>query len=246
MTRSPAPELVPPAELFLAFPSVGSFLLCYATQLCKGQIAFEGAAPLPTGTPLTLWIDVPGRSAFPLAATALAPLPPADGSTTFAARVDPATSELGTVVDEIAAYFSGFRLLLATGEPAPRAILNRYLRSILSCHIIEVDRERGFDPATAPLDLVIIDLDSMGEAALALMRDLREHEARGTFGPSVGERGGRLPILVLSEQEDRRFAARAHGADEALSNPPLLAEIQSSVRGILARPGVRIVAPPAN
>jgi len=239
MTRgSAADSLVSPAELLLTFASVGSFLLSYATQLSKGQVILEGAPHLPAGTALTLWIDIPGRSSFPLAATAGAPAGP-ESPPALIARFDPGGGELGAVVDEIAAYFSGFRLLVATGGVAPRAILNRYLRSILTCHVIEVDRENGFDPATAPLDLVIVDLDSMADAASGLMRALREYERQGKLGAASS--GGHIPILALSEEEARRFEAREHGADEALSNPPLLAEVQSTVLSILARPRVKLV-----
>ena len=58
---------------------------------------------------------------------------------------------------------------MAASQAAPRALLIRYLRSIVTCEVIEIDQRRLAEPgAICNVDLGVVDLDSTGAAGYEL------------------------------------------------------------------------------
>ena len=135
-----------PVALELEYRSAGAFLVAYTTNLSKGGIFVETSTPLPMGhdgrdaaarAPLGGVRDARhGRLA--------APESTGPGSQPgMGIVIDTTAEQYGAVVDEIAFSFTGIQILLGTGEAAPRAILSRYLRSILACRSSTSTSARG-------------------------------------------------------------------------------------------------------
>jgi uncharacterized protein (TIGR02266 family) len=212
----------------VAYRSRGAFLVAYATNLGKGGLFIETAEPLDIGTPVTLRLTAPAVDPIAVEGvvtwtrpTAAGPGQPAGVGVALVAPPE----ALGDVVDDIAFGFGGMKVLLGAGEAAPRAILSRYLRSILRCEIVEADSERDAGAGTDGLDLAVIDLDSSGQQGLDLYARLRANPHTRS-----------VPALALAHIErDRSHALRA-GFDEAQPNPPVFAELQAAVLRCLARP----------
>jgi uncharacterized protein (TIGR02266 family) len=230
----------------LAYRSPAAFLVAYATQLHKGGTFVETTAPLAVGTPIALHLTVPPATTVVLTAqvtwvraTATPGQPPG-----MAVALTSPQDALAAAVDSMALAFRGVCVLLRTGEAAPRAILSRYLRSILaSCEIVDGDADHeapaggkangangthgtnGAAGALDRLDLAIIDLDSSGPAGLELGARLR-----------APERGAPVPVLALAGLERDRARAVRSGFDQAVANPPPFADLEAAVLRSLARP----------
>ena len=217
-----------PVALELEYRSAGAFLVAYTTNLSKGGIFIETSTPLPIGTvvamqlhaPLTPACDVQGTVAW-LRPESTGPGQPAG----MGIVIDTSADQYGAVVDQIAFSFSGIHILLGTGEAAPRAILSRYLRSILACRILDVDFTASLGVLPDNIDLAVIDLDSSGPEGAQLIQNLRDNARTAT-----------TPIIALGQLERDRMRAHQRGADEAITNPPLFAELQSAVIRCIAKP----------
>jgi uncharacterized protein (TIGR02266 family) len=217
-----------PIALEIDYRSAGAFLVAYSMNLSKGGIFVETNAPLPMGTVVGLRLHAPNTSPCELRGTVTWLRPEATGPGQPAGMgivIDGTTERYGAVVDEIAFSFTGIRILLGTGESAPRAILARYLRSILACEIVDLDYAAGIAAVTGDIDLAVIDLDSSGPAGADMVQSLRFHPRAST-----------APIIALGQLERDRLLAHEHGADEVLPNPPLFAELQASVIRCIAKP----------
>ena len=75
----------------------------------------------------------PGR-----ASEAQGPGQPAGMGITLAASAE----RIGAAIDKLAFEFRGVKALVAASQAAPRALLIRYLRSIITCNVIEVDQSK--------------------------------------------------------------------------------------------------------
>jgi CheY-like chemotaxis protein len=211
------------------YRSDAALLVAYATQLVKGQLVLDSREPLAEGTPLDLKLVGPAVS-IPLAgevawtrAVAEGPAHPAGTGVALTAAPD----GLGEAIDRIAFEFRGLRVLVAALQTAPRALLIRYLRSIITCDVVELDQKRLTDDPAALLnvDLTVIDLDSAGVAGYELYARLRQHTETGS-----------APVLALAQMERDRARAASLGFDEALANPPPFAELQAATLRSLAKP----------
>jgi uncharacterized protein (TIGR02266 family) len=218
----------PPVPVALTFRSPGAFLVAYATNMVKGGLFVETASPLAAGTPVTLRLSAPARPAVTVdgvvdwtRAAAAGPGQPAGMSVTIAALPE----ALGEAVDAMAFGLGRIQVLMGVGEAAPRAILARYLRSILTCEIVEVEDPAASESVAGGLDLAVIDLDSSGAAGFDLLARLRAHAATAS-----------APALALAHLERDRARALRAGFDEALANPPVFAELQAAALRCLARP----------
>ena len=217
-----------PVALELEYRSAGAFLVAYTTNLSKGGIFIESSDPLPIGTVVAMRLHAPHTPTCDVQGTVAWLRPESTGPGQPAGMgivIDTAADQYGSVVDQIAFSFSGIQILLGTGEAAPRAILSRYLRSVLACRIIDVDFTAGVEALPGNIDLAVIDLDSSGPEGAQLIQSLR-------FNP----RTSTTPIIALGQLERDRMRAHQRGADEAITNPPLFAELQSAVIRCIAKP----------
>jgi CheY-like chemotaxis protein len=217
-----------PRRFQVEYRSDAALLIAYATQLVKGQLLLDSDAALADKTPVELQLVGPAVS-IPLAgevawtrAVAEGPAQPAG----IAVALTTAADGLGEAIDKLAFEFRGLRVLVAALQAAPRALLIRYLRSIITCEVVEIEQKRLSDPdALQNVDLTVIDLDSAGVAGYELYAQLRQH-------PQVGT----APILALAQMERDRARAASLGFDEALANPPPFTELQAATLRSLAKP----------
>jgi CheY-like chemotaxis protein len=207
----------------VGYRSAGAFLTTYATQIAKGELFIDTPTWPPLGTPVALRIAVPPTTTLAL-----------EGVVAFSREASPGVAAgMGVTltapsesflqaVDRLAAGFGGFRVLLGTGEAAPRGILGRYLRSIFSCTVIDLDAEAERTQDMGAIDLAVIDIDSTGP---------RGFEA----GERMRQRPRPAPLIALAQLERDRALALKLGFDASISNPPALAELEAAVRRVVAR-----------
>jgi CheY-like chemotaxis protein len=222
MPTEPTTIVIPVVEL--GYRSAGAFLTSYVTQIAQGQLFVENAAPPPVGSPVVLRLSAPPATMTTLEGTvsftrAQAPGQPAGMGIALA----PPPETFGATIDRLAAGFGGFRVVLAASEAAPRTILGRYLRSMLSCTVVDFDATVDKMRDDLMLDLAVLDLDSSGPRGLEL-------------GERIHQRPRPAPLIALAQMERDRVLAQRLGFDEALRNPPAFAELEAAVLRCLARP----------
>jgi CheY-like chemotaxis protein len=210
--------------LELTYRSDAALLIAYATHLTRGHLPVQTTARLPTGTSLHLRLVAPAAS---ISLTGI--VSGISGSTEIpevALSVTSRAEALNEAVDRLAFGFKGLKALVAASQAAPRALLIRYLRSIVTCEVIEIDQTKLAEPgAICNVDLAVIDLDSTGAAGYELYARLREH-------PEAGN----APVLVCAQLERDRARAASLGFDEALANPPAFGDLQTAALRSLAKP----------
>jgi CheY-like chemotaxis protein len=208
----------------MGYRSAGAFLVAYATQISKGELFVESPTWPPVGTPLALRLSAPPAATLAVEGQVAWTREARAGEPAGMSIALSALSETFTAtVDRMAAGFTGFRVLLGTGEAAPRAILGRYLRSIFTCAVIDLDPDGERTLETGALDLAVIDLDSSGPRGLEV-------------GDRLRQRTRPAPMLALAQLERDRTIALKRGFDAALPNPPAFGELEVAVRRVVARP----------
>ncbi len=224
----PTPPVRPPLGLELTYRSEASLLVAYSTYLVKGQLPIDTANPFPSGTTLGIRLVTPTTSLSLAGVVAWSRMeaqgpgqPPGMGVLLAAS-----TDRIGAAIDELAFAFRGIKALVAASQAAPRAMLIRYLKSIITCEVIEVDQKKLTEPdGLCNVDLTVIDLDSSGPAGYELYARLRQH----------GEAGS-APVLAVAQLERDRARAASLGFDEALGNPPTFADLETAALRCLAKP----------
>jgi Tfp pilus assembly protein PilZ len=224
----PTPPIRPPLGVELIYRSEAALLVAYSTYLVKGQLPVETAKPFSSGTPLAIRLVAPSTTinmAGVVAwsrAEAQGPAQPAGMGITLAASAE----RIGAAIDKLAFEFRGITALVAASQAAPRAMLIRYLRSIITCDVIEVEQSKlAESTALGNVDLTVIDLDSAGPAGYELYAHLRQHAEAGS-----------APVLAVAQLERDRARAASLGFDEALSNPPAFADLEAAALRCLAKP----------
>lgn len=243
----------------LYYRSIGTFLLAYASRLSKGELFLETPSPWSLATPVKVRLHVPGSPAMELAGTvawtrptAVGPGQPAGMGITLVSSID----MFGERIDHLAARYARLKILVCTADAAGRAVLGRYLQSLLTCDLVEWEpgalvrtAEGGHALGGAKIDLALLDFDApsgRGSAANSnigtLVQDLRSSQdpPQPAYAAEAVERdrGGerRLPILLLAGSERSRARAALLGVDDVLPNPPAFPELQSAVIHALSRP----------
>jgi CheY-like chemotaxis protein len=215
------------ASLELTYRSDAALLVAYATHLSRGQLLLDTRERLATGANVQLLLVAPATS---IALSAVVARTQGEGNGSHPSEValtlTSRAETFGDSVDKLAFGFRGLKALVAASQAAPRAMLIRYLRSIVTCEVIEIDQRRLSEPgAICNIDLGVVDLDSTGAAGYELYARLREHAEAGS-----------APVLAVAQLERDRARAASLGFDEALSNPPAFADLQASVLRALAKP----------
>ncbi len=227
-TWDPTPPVRPPLTVELTYRSEAALLVAYSTYLVKGQLPVETASPFGTGTPLAIRLIAPSTTINMAGVVAWSreqaqgPGHPAGMGITLAASAE----RIGAAVDKLAFEFRGVKALVAASQAAPRALLIRYLRSIITCSVIEIDQAKIAESgALCNIDLTVIDLDSAGPAGYELYAHLRQHPEAGS-----------APVLAVAQMERDRARAASLGFDEALSNPPAFGDLEAAALRCMAKP----------
>jgi Tfp pilus assembly protein PilZ/CheY-like chemotaxis protein len=221
-----APSRINQASILnLRFRTVGAFLVAYASRLSRGEFFVETDNPWPLGSRAELQLQVPGVGPIGVAASVSWTRPAAVGPGQPPGMGFSLTASIeghGATVDTLASMYMGTRILLAATDSTSRAVLSRYLRSILSCDIIEADLYGG--NRHEGIDLVVVDFDATREAGHMLVKLLKEDS-----------RTAEIPVVVLAQSESDRARGAELRADEVLPNPPSFADVHASVVHLLSR-----------
>ena len=215
-----------PVQLEVQYRTSGNFLVAYSTNLSKGGLFLSTEDPLPVGSTLRLKIAVPGiDEAIEADATVTWVRPratPEGHPRGMGLEFAGAFGSYGEIIDRVVASFKGLRLLMV-GAPGPtRSLVGRYLRSIISCEILELTVGDTLGLAAQQADLVVLDLESSGAEGLEAIRAIKVRT--------------RTPVIAMANDDPDRKAARRDGADEVLGSPPSFSDLQASVIRALARP----------
>jgi CheY-like chemotaxis protein len=216
------------ATVELTYRSDAALLIAYATHIARGHLSVAVDEHLPAGAPIQLKLITPASS-IAVGAVVTRPRGEQNGSPRApdtAVAVTPRSDHFGEAIDKLAFGFKGLKALVAASQAAPRALLIRYLRSIVTCEVIEIDQRKLAEPgAICNVDLAVIDLDSSGTLGYELYARLREHREAGS-----------APVLAVAQLERDRARAASLGFDEALANPPGFADLQAAALRVLAKP----------
>jgi uncharacterized protein (TIGR02266 family) len=213
-----------PAKLAISYRTQGAFLVAYSVNLSKGGIFLESSAPLPVGTEVTLRLDVPDVGAFDLIGQVAwvrqaSPDGLPDGMGIQLRELD---ERYGGLIDRMVQDFVGLTVLVLAGSQDRLGLLGRYVRSIMSCEILEATSlaEAADALASAP-DLVVVDTERAPDLGPSAVDDIKR---RGT------------PVILLAGDLRTRELAKQAGADEVLETPPSFAALQAAVIRTLSRP----------
>jgi uncharacterized protein (TIGR02266 family) len=219
-----------PISLKVAYRTAGAFLVSYSVNLSKGGIFLETAEPLAVGETVQLQFEVPGAGALSVEGVvawirqgSIDGMP--DGMGIQFSTLD---ERYGERIDGMVRTFMGLTVLVVAASPDRLALLARYVRSIITCEIVEATNPQVAEVAleSGP-DLVIVDLDVRPELGMRTIATARQHAVE-TAHP--------IPVILLAGDAQARAQGKAAGADEALATPPSYHDLQQAVIRTLSRP----------
>ena len=217
-----------PLFLEVEYRTAGAFLVSYTSNLSKGGLFIDTDRPLTVGTELLLRFTIPesGRIEVRGMVAWIRPQSTDGKPTGMGVEFEQLDTRHGEIIDAIVGGFKGLSIMIVAVSITSRALLVRAVRSILSsAEVVEI---ASADAAEAALrdepDLAIIDLDDpdAGDGLYALrLAKTAKHQ---------------LPVIAVGREEDARQRARELGADEVLTTPLVLTELQASILRALGRP----------
>lgn len=218
-----------PLPLKVTYRSTGSFLVSYSLNLSKGGLFLESDAPQPVGTTLTLKLQVPGAQEEVVVTGRVAWV--RDESQTgkptgMGIAFGPLEERVDGLIDGLIRDFAGITILLVGGASGrSRTQLTRRLRSLITCHVVEVENpQEAIEAVEQGFDLVVVDLDRTGEDVLALMELLTTC------------RENRTPVVALAANESKRRQASSLGADQVIDTRGPPSDLKATVLKTLAKP----------
>ncbi|HEY1586593.1 MAG TPA: TIGR02266 family protein [Polyangia bacterium] len=219
-----------PISLEVAYRTAGAFLVSYSINLSKGGIFLETSQPLPIGEHVSLRFDVPGVGPLEVnGAVAWVRNGSMDGLPDgMGIQFDQLDQQYGEIIDEMVRGFVGLTVLVIAASPDRLALIGRYVRSIITCEIVEATNASVAEVALEQgPDLVVVDLDLLPEMGLRCIRAAKER-AKAQAHPT--------PVVLLAGDARARQAGKTSGADEALATPPSYHDLQAAVIRMLSRP----------
>jgi uncharacterized protein (TIGR02266 family) len=217
-----------PLSLQVEYRTAGAFLVAYTSNLSKGGLFIETDSPLAVGTELSLSFAIPSAGPIQVRAVVAWIRPaPADGKPAgMGVEFEHLDARHGEIIDGIAADFQGLSIMIVGSSVQARSLLARAVRSILSsADVVEADSADAAEAALARNpDLVIVDLDDReaGEGLYALRLAKRSPQT--------------LPVIAASRDEQGRQRALELGADEVLTTPLVVPDLQACILRALGRP----------
>lgn len=225
MGTTPRRDTRLPAKLVVSYRTQGAFLVSYSVNLSRGGIFIESETSLPIGTQVSLRLEVPEIGAIDLAGVvawireaSTDGLP--DGMGLQLHELD---ERYGALIDSMVQAFEGHTVLVVAGGPERLSQLGRYMRSVISCEVLEAMSLEEAQPllARSP-DLILLDIERAASLSARSVFQLR------SLSP--------VPIILLASDLGARELGRADGADEVLETPPSFQALQAAVIRTLSRP----------
>lgn len=228
MDRERAHDRIP-YSVEVKFRTTSSFLFAYSVNLSKGGIFLETDNLLPVGSELTLKLrigtagvyDVRGRVSWVRERSdEPGARPPGIG-----VQFHDLDDAIGSVIDQLVTTFRGLTVLLFCPDTQDRHAIGRMVKSIVStADVVEVGGTTTAEALLGPeIDVVVCDGDADDNAGLVVLRAAKRRDKK-------------IPVIVLSEDPDRRAHALAIGADEVADNPPTFHDLQDVLLRALGRP----------
>jgi uncharacterized protein (TIGR02266 family) len=219
-----------PIKLEVEYRTAGAFLVSYSVNLSKGGVFLETGTPLPVGSQLQLAFEVPGAGALEVTGVvawvrqgSFDGLP--DGMGVQFENLD---EQYGGLIDGLVRNFIGLTVLVVAASPDRLSLLARYVRSIISCEILEATDEPVAEVALeGGPDLVVVDLDLRSELGMKTILAAKARDAAINHS---------TPVIILAGSAEARAQGKAAGADESLATPPSFQELQAAVIKTLSRP----------
>jgi uncharacterized protein (TIGR02266 family) len=217
-----------PVSFEVRYRTAGAFLVAYTTNLSKGGLFIETPTPLPVGTGIALALSAP-TIPEPLQVEGVVAwvrdgADPEGYPAGMGVQFAQIEERYGAVIDAIVSAFEGLRILVALASSSGRALIVRYLKSIITAQVIEaIDAETAMTALESRVDLCLVDLDDGPEAERTLLaaRERPDHS---------------IPVIALGANELTRERARALGADETIAAPAVFTALQTAVIRCLAKP----------
>jgi type IV pilus assembly protein PilZ len=219
-----------PISLKVAYRTAGAFLVSYSVNLSKGGIFLETQTPLAVGETVSLEFEVPGAGELHVdGLVAWIRQGSTDGMPDgMGIQFNELDERYGGLIDGMVRTFIGLTVLVVAASPDRLALLGRYVRSIITCEIVEATNPQVAEVALEQgPDLVIVDLDLRPELGL---RTIAAARARAKASAH------RTPVILLAGDSQKRADGKAAGADEALATPPSYHDLQAAVIRTLSRP----------
>ena len=186
----------------------------------EGTAAGRDGVAVRRGTPLAIRLVAPSTTINMAGVVAWSreqaqgPGQPAGMGITLAPRRE----RIGAAVDKLAFEFRGVKALVAASQAAPRALLIRYLRSIITCSVVEIDQAKiAESEGLGNVDLTVIDLDSAGAGGLRAVRASAPAPGGGLGAGARGRadgarsRAGRVARLRRGAGESARLRRPGSG-----------------------------------
>ena len=225
MGKPPRRDTRLPAKLAVTYRTQGALLVSYSVNLSRGGIFVESETSLPVGTEVVLQLDVPSIGPIDLKGVVAwiregSPDGLPDGMGLQLHELD---ERYGAAIDKMVQDFEGLTVLVLAGTPERIAQLGRYMRSIISCEVLEATTLEEATPAlAAEPDLVVLDIERAASLSAHTVEQLR--------------RVSTTPIILLASDLAARELGRNQGADEVLETPPSFQALQGAVIRTLSRP----------
>lgn len=216
-----------PYAVAVEFRTASSFLVAYSVNLSRGGLFVETPTEIPSGSPVTVDLNIPGAGAVSLNGIVawFRGAESTEGPTGLGIEFQDVAPQLGGVIDSLIGSFRGVHVLLLSGHHQDRTTLARSIKSIIAT--AEVMQAQTVATAlslmSSEIDLLVVDLDADTEGGLATLR-----AAKAQTPP--------VPAVALMANSKLREHARRDGADELASNPPPFAELQIALVRALAKP----------
>lgn len=221
-----------PLSVEVEYRSASSFLVAYTVNISRGGLFLESESPPAVGSALSLDLRVPGTEGpISVRGRVTWTRPPDDpsGPPGFGICFEEVSPELGALIDQLVAEFSGLTVVLLCPNQRDCPTLARTIRSIIhTADVVSATEARIAEALVADdVDLLLLMADEDPDAALRLL---------DTRGPPP-----RVPAVVLTSDESIKARAKAAGADEVAGNPPAFADFQKQIVRALGRPrGIRL------
>ena len=219
-----------PLSVRVAYRSTGTFLVAYSVNLSKGGLFLETEMPLAIGSPIQLELEVPTIGLLTVVGKVawLRELNPEGLPQGMGVQFHSLDENYGHAIDELVKNFVGLTVLIFASSPDRLQLIGRYIRSIVTCDIVEAT---SVDLAEVALDqepdLLVVDLDQRTAAGIQTIRAAKHRQERNQQP---------LPIIVMAQNPKVRAQGKEEGADEALQTPPSYADLQGAIVRALIRP----------
>lgn len=232
-SRSTREHVRAAVTLEVQYRSVSSFLVSYSANLSQGGLFLATSELHPVGSPLRVRFTIPGSTApggtieTDAVVAWVRQAPAADGLPAgMGLAFDRLDEQIGAQIDAAVREFAGVTLMAVAASASAVERLARQLCNTLTCSVLRcTSTSDALDRLGPDIDLVVVDLDSLGGSGLALLGE-------------IAHRVPLQPLLAVGHDESLCHVARASGVP-VLDSPPAQRALNLQVIDLVGRPAAR-------